>query len=557
MKNKLLILLIILASFAGAMQLFVPVGDPVYDFLERQATRGYIPEFLNDTKPLQRDEIVSWLLKVRELENELPRVENDILQTLLADYRREMSEEKHPDLEEGKDHGFGLSSWNKFKGDVKSVFSERPGVERSHAYMLENEKNTVWFDVDLTTTAEAKNLIYRSANQVGAQVAFQAGEHLSMFVDGYMYFVFFPDEWNELSPEYSGYWINDSYVDNIAYFDRSEAYANYTGDLGTITIAHHPLNWGNSLNSVILSEKAINFGSLRWSKRFKHFKYSVLHASLMTPTYESMTDNGRYYIPKYLTAHRVEILFSPRFHFNFSELVTYGGEDRIPELTYMVPTILLWPSEHTLGDRGNKMITFETEVFPVNGVRLFGSLFMDELVIGEIFSDFYANKFALQGGFQVSPRSIPADLIVEATIVHPWIYTHRFVYGNYTHHGRDLGFFAGPNSQYYTAKLNYDISFRNRLSLSGGLLLKGADSITVEGISYPIGGNSNQDDYDRNRDLDYATSWLEGDITKTFNLKLEWLYRWRNAITFLTTCEYVRKQGVNDLYYSFQINLNY
>ena len=99
LKLPIMILgLVLTVSYGFAMQLFVPLNDPSYDFLERQATRGYIPEFLNDTKPLQRDEIVSWLLKVQELENELPRVDKDILHTLLADYRRELSDAKQPGI---------------------------------------------------------------------------------------------------------------------------------------------------------------------------------------------------------------------------------------------------------------------------------------------------------------------------------------------------------------------------------------------------------------------------------------------------------------------------
>ena len=277
----------------------------------------------------------------------------------------------------------------------------------------------------------------------------------------------------------------------------------------------------------------------------------------MTPTYTTMDDNGRYYIPKYLAAHRIEILFTPRLHVNFSEMITYGGEDRIPEITYLVPTIFLWQSEHTLGDRDNNMISLEAEVFPLNGLRLYGTVFLDELVFGQIFNVFWANKYALQAGFQLSPRSIPADLIVEATAVHPWTYTHRFVYGNYTHHGRDLGFFAGPNTKYVTAELNVDLSVRNRISFSIGHLVEGADSILVGDELYPIGGNANQDDYERSLSLDYATSWLMGDMINTTNLKLEWLYRWRNKISFLSSCELRNKQGISDLYYSIQLNLNY
>ena len=277
----------------------------------------------------------------------------------------------------------------------------------------------------------------------------------------------------------------------------------------------------------------------------------------MTPAYETMDDNGRYYIPKYLAAHRIEIMFSPKIHVNFSEMVTYGGADRIPEITYLVPTIFLWPSEHALGDRDNKMISLEAEILPLNGLRLYGTVFLDELVFSQIFKDFWANKYALQAGLQWSPRSLPADLIIEATAVHPWTYTHRFVFGNYTHHGRELGFYAGPNSQLIAAKLNYDLSGKNRLTLSYSSLLEGSDSILVGDIVYPIGGNANQDDYDRALSLDHLTSWLMGDISRTMSLRLDWLYRWKNQVSFLSSCELRYIDGNPAVYYSLQMNLNY
>ena len=558
MKNKILVSIIFFFSIAFSMQLFVPIADPVYDYLERQATRGYIPGFMNDTKPLQRDEIASWLQKMHEKRSDLHRVDRELLLQYLSEYRPELTNTKHVDLSDSGESRLGFSNWGNFKDDMKSLFKDDVGTEEKHIYVMEDENNTVWIDADFMVRGEGRNSTLRFMDQLGAYASIQAGEHLSFFVDGYFFHQYVPDDWPEPVKEFKGNWFNlGSDVEKIATWDRSEAYANLSGKFGTLTIAHYPINWGNSINSVILSDNSIPFGSIRWSKQFKNFRYNFLHGSLMTPSYTTMDDNGRYYIPKYLAAHRIEIMFSPKIHFNFSEMITYGGEDRIPEITYLVPTIFLWPSEHALGDRDNKMISLEAEVFPLKGLRLYGTVFLDELVFSQLFKDFWANKYALQAGFQWSPRSIPADLVVEATAVHPWTYTHRFVFGTYTHHGRELGFYAGPNSQLITAKLNYDLSRKSRLTLSYNTLLEGSDSILVGDTVYPIGGNANQDDYDRALSLDYLTSWLMGDITKTMSLRLDWLYRWKNQVSFLSSCELRTIDGTPDVYYSIQMNLNY
>ena len=558
MKNKRLVILLFAFSMLSAMQLFVPVDHPVYGYLERQATRGFIPEFMNDTKPLQRDEIALWLIEMNKVSHELNRVDRELLKSYMSEYRHELSDHKHQSLCDSCDARLGFSSWRNFSNDMRSLVTDDIFEEEKHIYLYEDNENTIWVDVDLMARGEGRNSTLRFVDQLGAYASIQAGDHLALFVDGYFFHQYVPDDWPDPAVEFNGNRFNlGGDIDGIATWDRSQAYANVTGKFGTLTLAHHPVNWGNSLNSVVLSDKAIPFGSIRWSKKFKHFKYSYLHGSLMTPTYASIGDEGRYYIPKYLAAHRIEIMFTPRFHVNFSEMITYGGEDRIPEISYLVPVIFLWPSEHALGDRDNKMIALEAELFPFNGLRLYGSVFLDELVFGQIFNDFWANKYALQAGFQWSPRSLPADLIVEATAVHPWTYVHRFVFGSYTHHGKELGFFAGPNSQLMTAKLNYDLSAKHSLSLSYNCLLEGADSVLIGDTMYPIGGDSNQDDYERLRDLDYETTWLMGDITNTTSLKLDWIYRWKNQISFLTSCEWRNIQGVSDMYYSIQLNLNY
>jgi hypothetical protein len=541
-------------TLAFSMQLFVPIDDPVYDFLERQATRGFIPEFLNDTKPLQRDEVVQCLLTLRTFGSDLHKTDRAILEDFLGEYRIELSDKKHPDLQ-GSDSRLGISSWKNFKKDMHCIFTDNTCEEEKHIYLMENDNTVFWLNVDLTVTGEGKNSTLRFVDRLGAEASAQLGDHLAFFVDGYFFHYYLPDAWREISDEYLGYWINDHEFSNLATFDRSEAYINYTGDFGTFSIAHYPVVWGNSLNSIILSDKAIPFGSLRWTKTFKNFKYSFLHGSLMTNNFTWTEAEGRYYIPKYLVGHNLEIKFTPRFHVTFTEMLVYGN--RIPEPTYMLPVIFLWPSEHTLGDRDNKMIKLGAEIYPLNGLRIYGNALLDELVFGQIFNDFWANKFALQAGLQWSPRSLPMDVNMEFTAVHPWTYAHKYEFTTYTHHGQDLGFYMGPNSQLFTTKINYDLSSKDKISLEYNYAIEGADSVIVDGILYPVGGDSNQDYQKRSHDINYTTTWLMGDLEIANSLRLEWLHRWRNQIELLTACELRQRDGQLDAYYSFKINLRY
>ena len=558
-KNKLSIILILMISFfsiAYSMQIFVPVDDEVYEFLERQATRGYIPEFMNDSKPLLRDEVALWLKKLYGSEIELHRIDRELLNDFIVEYRRELTDERHPALSESKTSRLGIGSWTNYKSDMRCLLNDDICEEEKHIYLMEDGKNTFWLNSDLSIRGEGKNSTLRFVDRLGAEAVLQIGDHLAMYVDGYFFHHYLPENWTEISDEFSGYLINDHEYKNLATFDRSEAYVNYSGDMGTFSIAHYPINWSSGLNSIMLSGDATCFGSLRWTKTFKNFKYSFIHGTLMAEKYSWTEEEGRYYPPKYLVGHNIEIKFSPRIHATFTEMIVYGN--RLPEPTYMIPLIFLWPSEHTLGNRDNKMIQLGAEIFPVNGLRMYANVLLDELVFGEIFKDFWANEYALQGGAQWSPRALPMDVIFEMSAVHPWTYAHRYEFTSYTHHGNDLGFQLGPNTRLLTSKLNYDLTAKDRLTLEYNHFWEGADSITsIDNESYPVGGNSNQNYEFRNRDIDHATTWLMGDVQIENSLSLDWLHRWRNQIEFLTSCELRQLNGQLDMYYSFKINIRY
>ena len=81
--------------------------------------------------------------------------------------------------------------------------------------------------------------------------------------------------------------------------------------------------------------------------------------------------------------------------------------------------------------------------------------------------------------------------------------------------------------------------------------------IEVDGIEYPSGGNSNQNYENMAPQLEFATKWLMGDITRTDRLELVWRHRFRNQIffNFKTAAEKINEK-IN-LYYGLQMNISY
>ncbi|MDD3095371.1 MAG: hypothetical protein WC372_07215 [Candidatus Neomarinimicrobiota bacterium] len=553
------VILLLCFSAAAAMQLYVPPDDPVYGFLDRLETRGINRDLLNDIRPMLRDDIVKALLKAKEAETQLPYAERELLDYYLSEYRRELSELPHPLLIQGADtldSYFGILRKGGIGREVKGLFSDRPGQERRHMYIYEDNGNTVWLDIGTVLRGEGKNEKLRAVNYYTGEIAVQAGENMALYVDGALFYQLKRDGFNEPAKEFAGYWYNDYEYEHLITYDRSRAYANLTGKFGTLSLSHYPMNWGNGKHSLIISQDAIEFGALQWTKEFKYFKYTFLHGSLMTSDFSWSEEEGRHYTPKYLVAHRAEGRFGSLLHMSISEMLVYGN--RIPEPTYLVPVILLWPSEHALGDRDNKLIAIDAELFPINGLKLYGTFFLDEFSPTHFFEDWWANKYAVQAGMYWAPRKAPMDLRVEWTAVHPWTYAHRYPFASYTHHGKGLGFVYGPNTRLLTADINWDLTGRHRLSLQYKRLLEGADEIELGGIWYPSGGDPEQNYEERARELDDATGWLTGEfIRRTNSLAFSWYYRWRNQISFLTGCELRNVDGNNQAYYSLQIRLHY
>jgi len=86
MKNKLKKIAIVFILFVNIYNLSlaqvenVPIVNPVYDFLLRSETKGYLPNFSLSQLPLQRKKIVEALKLVREHEDNLTNAERKILE---------------------------------------------------------------------------------------------------------------------------------------------------------------------------------------------------------------------------------------------------------------------------------------------------------------------------------------------------------------------------------------------------------------------------------------------------------------------------------------------
>jgi hypothetical protein len=212
-------------------------------------------------------------------------------------------------------------------------------------------------------------------------------------------------------------------------------------------------------------------------------------------------------------------------------MIIYGN--RPPELDYLIPMNFLWPTQHNLGDHDNYLFAFDAAWRISPGLTLYQTLFMDELAWVELFKDWWGNKYVYQAGLHITPNSeinLP-DLRLELSIARPWTYTHDDSVNNYTSANLALGLPQGPNSQ--------SIFVESTWWLSPRWFIKGSYLWLKQGTG--LGSNASDNYGLRDRDLDYNTPFLLGEVERTYQANLDIQYKFSQMIDVVIQGRYDSK----------------
>lgn len=552
-------LLLAFVSAVSASQIHVNIDDPVYLFLDRLTTAGFLPGNLNDTRPFTRDKVAGLLLMIHEKRAELNRIDRAILDEYLADYRMEISpSQKHFQIPEAENHFFFFGSFKNMKTGFRNVAKWEDNREKQHLFVYEKEDEVVWVDWSEALRLESKNGSYRPLNRDAIHLSAQLGEHFSAYFDGIRYVQYNVNNYTEMTEDYKGGFFQKPKEETVDLqgFDYSNAYIQVSGKYGLFGMGSEPLYWGNSPNSLILSDNVTPFPFFSWQKSFKQAQFTFFHGSLLPKEFERDSTGEKIFCKKYLVGHRWEMTIGEKLNVGFCELYIYGNRDM--ELAYLIPPIMLWPTQHNLMDRDNATMAVEVEYLPATRFKFYGTLFLDELTTTRIFDDYWANKQGIQLGIHYAPWRVPTDFRLEFTAVHPWTYTHKYFYNSYTHNGVDLGFYAGPNSQLWFFENQWWLSKRLYATLRYRCLKHGVEPLPEDHPDYfPIGSSSSQNYNNRNEALDHNTTWLMGDIETTNEYQLLVSYHLRKEL-FLDWGYKIRAvDGTANRYFSFQIRFDY
>jgi hypothetical protein len=534
--------------------IYITPRHPVYTFLTRLWTKGFLPHAALSTKPWTRVAITRELLAIDRRDMRLTPHDGERIGFYLGEFADEV-------VVLGADSvlkSIRPAWWSRAARDsahrfYRKVMSVHGDVDRTLRLTA-----SLGYDVthDTTTTG------YRHA-AVGAQA--RLGKHWG--AQAAMWDI---AEWgDDILPRQQydrkpGVAYIDGDTASVYYYDDPEAMITWGNDMVTASFGTYPVVFGPGVDgNVVLSGNAPPVPTIRLSVHpWDWLTFTYLHMSLQSGVrdtagvwYRSTRGSSSALVSKYYVAHRVEFTGIRGVNIGLGESVIYGA--RGTELMYMIPVVPFRAAQHDVGDLDNLQMWADFSVSRLPWTRVYGAMLIDELFIAEIMSsERNHNWWCWQLGTQVADLwgMVPdVDLTVEYTRANPRVYRHRYGWNTYDTWGMQgnramiaypLGFWLGQNSDALFADIAWRASRDVSLRLWGSRTRKGGEDSDAAAYESDV----------------LSREFLYGTLTATSEVHAE--ASWELFRDVVLTASVGRVKSENDVgtsksWMSFGMGLNY
>lgn len=226
--------------------------------------------------------------------------------------------------------------------------------------------------------------------------------------------------------------------------------------------------WGFGRESLNVSDAASVYDQLQIRTSVWRLEYTNLFARYTEPDRVLLQGDGQRggntaYPSRYGAHHRLAIHISDRVQLEAFESIRFapqveGDVERTGfELAYLNPIIFYRAVERDIGSPDNAMLGVGGSWIAVDGIRLYGQFILDELQVSEIGSGYWGNKWGWVLGTDLA--GIGSDHLsvqLEAARLRPFLYNHFYTPNAYRHFADPLGHPAGPNAYDVFVQAHYD-----------------------------------------------------------------------------------------------------
>lgn len=480
----------------------VPIGNQVYEFLDRMGVKGALPLYSNTMIPLSREEVAGLLKHIDANKDRLTTAEQEYLTKFKQEFMRE--------IDPSSENASVL-----FRDGFAGIFSDK------EKYLYSYADSTVTTYLEFLGSLEHRRIsgdsfgaTHASLEQHGGRIRGTIKNRLGYFLQATNGTLYGDRAFALSDPRLrSNVKFNDL---NSPYFDFTEAYLRADLNWFNFELGREYAQVGTGYaDRLLLGDNAPAFDFIKLDARYKSVRFLFMHASILQDQ-----SPGRGLIQqepgnsnKYFTLHRVQVSLFDKLNVGASEMTVYQRYS--PEFAYLNPIIFYKSVEHSLRDRDNSFLSFDLELFPIANYKVYGAWLIDDIDFSKIGTGWWGNEFGWQGGVYTTDVAglSNLDALVEYVRLEPYVYSNRVSGNDYTHSGVSLGSRLQPNSDEWTVQLSYRPmkSLRTWLSYSGGR--HGENVYDVSGqLIKNVGGDVLQGH--RSVDSDVAT-FLDGNLVKS------------------------------------------
>ncbi|MDZ7371242.1 MAG: capsule assembly Wzi family protein [candidate division KSB1 bacterium] len=445
-----------LVTVSQSQTVYVPADHWIYDFLDRLESKQVLPVVLNGTRPMTRAEIAEHLKAVINQNPTLDRVEREQLDFLRFEFQEELAEKADLDYPsrirrltksrwidpwlpdfiypQGRhfleiDHGPLKARWDpiflrsRMTADDDTVKkSERVNIDTNGFLLWGTLGKWVGYYADVRDTREWGTRLYPGGNATAPRLGFVQGNTRQIYHD-----------------------------ETIAYVTLQKRWA--------LLMFGKDVNlWGpGRFGQLMLSDYATSYDQLKFQITLPRLKFTSMIAWLRaySPDYYFGADARRM-----MAAHRLEFAPFRRFTLGLQETVLFSPKNL--EAGYANPVMFFRSAEHYYGDNGNAAMGLDVKLKLIRNIKLYGELFIDDLMTGKLGTPYYGNKYGYTIGCHHADwlRVPQLDLFLEYSRIRPYTYSHKSPESVYQHFSTVLGHWIGPNSDLLTGSLTFRTSRR-------------------------------------------------------------------------------------------------
>jgi hypothetical protein len=531
-KYFLCMLVLMLPAGLLAQAEFVEYNNPVYNFLERMDASHIIEKYNSFEKPATRRQIANYLTEVEKNLSSLSDTDKKIFDDLKVEFELELN-------------GTLINSESLFNGNGYNFLSDK---ERYLYSMYERNKFTLFvngiaqFNYINSNDNEINNSASASFLKYGGQLRGTILDRIGYSVQATngkvwgdrqaalnMKEILFSYKYNTDPSNHTG---ND-------FVDNTEGYISADFDLLQLKLGRDRKTIGYGPLPIILGDNFPSFDYLQFDFNYKIFSFSYVHGRLngVTSSYTDTVQGGiRNVAEKYFGYHRFGFNISKHISFGLGEMIIYGN--RSLDFTYLNPFNFYKSVEHANQDRDNSLMFLDVQNNSLNGLKIFGSVIMDDMDFGKIGKGWFGNQLLYNLTLYSASlyKILPLEFYLQYIRCEPYMFTHRIHNNSYTSFGYNLVNPIIPNSDKYLVRINYNPYYRLNFSLEASFTRHGANELNADGtVRINYGG-------------DVLVGHREFDKTEVYFL--EGIKEYYRNISFCTSYE-----PVNNYY--FILNLVY